>query len=340
VRARSGPVVVFDHLDRLSDSRGLFEHALLSEPRPEHGYCVDDVARGLVVVCRETNRTPRLQKLASRYLNFVVAAVDGDGNCHNRMDVEGEWRDEAGVGDWWGRALWGLGVAAAHGSTEGIRARALLTFRRAARQRSDHPRAMACAALGAAEVLGAYPSEPAARALLSDAIACIPPNAANRMWPWPEPRLHYGNGTFAEALIVAGVALHQTATLDRGLTLLSFLLALETREGHLSVTPVGGRGPDDVGPRFDQQPIEVAAIADACASAYRATLDPRWLCGVRLAWNWFLGSNDSSTKMFDAETGGGYDGLEVDGPNLNQGAESTLAMLSTAQHARDIGELR
>ena len=38
--------------------------------------------------------------------------------------------------------------------------------------------------------------------------------------------------------------------------------------------------------------------------------------------------------MFDPATGGGYDGLQADGLNLNQGAESTLAMLSTAQHAR------
>ena len=44
---------LFDHLERLTDDRGLFEHARLAVPRREHGYCVDDVARGLVVVCRE-----------------------------------------------------------------------------------------------------------------------------------------------------------------------------------------------------------------------------------------------------------------------------------------------
>jgi hypothetical protein len=44
--------------------------------------------------------------------------------------------------------------------------------------------------------------------------------------------------------------------------------------------------------------------------------------------------------MFDATTGGGYDGLEAAGHNRNQGAESTLAMLSTAQHARRLSGLR
>jgi hypothetical protein len=35
--------------------------------------------------------------------------------------------------------------------------------------------------------------------------------------------------------------------------------------------------------------------------------------------------------MFDVLTGGGYDGLTEHGLNLNQGAESTLAMISTLQ---------
>ena len=45
------------------------------------------------------------------------------------MAVDGQWRDEAAVGDWWGRALWGLGVAAASAPTPGMRARALGGFR-------------------------------------------------------------------------------------------------------------------------------------------------------------------------------------------------------------------
>jgi len=38
--------------------------------------------------------------------------------------------------------------------------------------------------------------------------------------------------------------------------------------------------------------------------------------------------------MWDPGTGGGFDGLTPQGPNLNQGTESTLALLSTLQHAR------
>lgn len=38
--------------------------------------------------------------------------------------------------------------------------------------------------------------------------------------------------------------------------------------------------------------------------------------------------------MWDPETGGGFDGLHADGVNRNQGAESTLAVISTFMQAQ------
>jgi hypothetical protein len=331
---------VFDHLAALTDDRGLFEHALYATPRPEHGYCLDDAARALVVTCREPRPSPVVLGLHDCYLEFVLAAVTSDGTCHNRMGADGRWRDEPGLGDWWGRAVWGLGVAAATSPAAGQRARALSGFRVAAQQRSPFSRSMVFAALGAGELLRARPGEPAARRLLRDAIAAIGAPTVAPGWPWPEPRLRYANAAVPEALLVAGDALADKAVIARGLRLLSFLLRVEIRDKHLSVSPVAGRGPEQSSPGFDQQPIEVAAIADACATAYRITRDPHWLTGINLAWRWFLGDNDSATPMFDPATGAGYDGLQPRGRNRNQGAESTLAMLSTVQHARHVHELR
>jgi hypothetical protein len=330
----SGAVVrpVFDHLCRMSDGRGLFEHARHGEPRPEHGYCLDDVARALVVVCREPCPNPELRLLGRRFLDFTVSALHPDGSCHNRMDNTGAWSDVPAVGDWWGRAVWGLGVAAVHAPTPAMRGRALLGFRTAARRRSPHLRAMAYAALGAGELLLARPNEVAARHLLLDAVVALGGVAADPAWPWPEPRLTYSNATLAEALLIAGDALPDRVAKTRGLYLLLFLLGVESRRGHLSVTPVGGRGPSDPRPGFDQQPIEAAALGAACAQAYESTDDTRWLDGLQMSWAWFLGDNDASTPMFDPDTGAGFDGLQRHGRNLNQGAESTLAVLSTAQH--------
>jgi hypothetical protein len=327
---------VFDHLTALTDERGLFEHALHATPRIEHGYCVDDAARGVVVTYREPDPSRTVRRLRDRYLGFVLSALCADGTCHNRMDADGRFQDQSGLGDWWGRAGWALGTAAARSDTATMRARAIGGFRILARQRSPFSRSMAFAALGAGELLSVAPDERAALELLRDAVGTVDPAGgitAGPDWPWPEARLRYANGTVAEALLVAGDQLPDQAVLARGLDLLAFLLRVETFDGRLSVTPVGGRGPGADGPGFDQQPIEVAAIADACATAYRVTADPQWLAGIRLAWGWFLGNNDSRTVMFDPSTGAGYDGLEPTGRNLNQGAESTLAMLSVAQHA-------
>jgi hypothetical protein len=328
------PWPVFDHLERLTDAQGLFEHALYDVPRPEHGYCVDDVARALVVVCRQPVPDTELQRLCQLYLDFTLSAVRDDGMCHNRMDADGQWTDEPALGDWWGRALWGLGVAAVHAPTAAMRSDALRGFHTAAARRSPHLRATVFAALGAGEVALAHPDDHAARELLREVVRRVGPPRADVAWPWPEPRLSYGNGAVVEALLLAGVALGDPVVAAHALVLLDFLLRTETFDGHLSVTPVGGRGPTDSPFVFDQQPIEVAALADACARAFTVTGDREWLDAVRSAWAWFLGDNDSATRMFDPATGGGFDGLEPDGANLNQGAESTLALLSTAQQAQ------
>jgi len=193
---------------------------------------------------------------------------------------------------------------------------------------------MAFAALGAAEVLSVDPDDMSARALVSDAADAMSGPDPLAGWPWPEQRLTYANATLPEAMIAAGTALERPVLVRHGLDLLEWLFDRETRHGHLSVTPVGGSGPDDLGPAFDQQPIEVAALADACARAQAVDRDRRWLDGVTSAADWFLGENDAGVLMWDPETGGAFDGLEFDGANLNQGTESTLALLSTMQHAR------
>jgi len=95
---------------------------------------------------------------------------------------------------------------------------------------------------------------------------------------------------------------------------------------------MGGAGRSDVTGRFDQQPIEVAAMADACIRAAVATGDRRWLDRVDRARRWFDGANDAGAAMFDPATGGGFDGLHATGPNLNQGAESTLSLIMVRQH--------
>jgi hypothetical protein len=323
---------MFDHLIRLSDDTGLFEHARGSVPLRQHGYCTDDVARGLVVVCREPDPTVEVARLADRYLAFLLHAQGLDGTFHNRLSFQRCWLDQADTGDWWGRAIWGLGTAVARATAEHLREPAFAAFERAVHNRSRWPRSMAFAGLGAAEVLSVVPDHKGARRLLADAVTTIGwPNPVPA-WPWPEARLSYANAVLAEVHLAAGTHLDDRRLVDSGLLLLGWLLEQETRDGHLSTTPVGGWTAGEPRPGFDQQPIEAAAIADACVRAHAITQDAVWADGLALAAGWFLGENDAKAELADWQTGGGSDGLHQSGRSDNQGAESTLALISTLQH--------
>jgi hypothetical protein len=326
----SVPEPLFDHLLRLSDDTGVLEHARGAVPRRREGYCTDDVARALVVISRQPSPPAALTALAERCLAFLVHAQAGDGASHNRLGYDRRWEDGAGFGDWWGRSLWGSGTAAARGRSARFRADALTHFENGAAGRSPAPRAMAFAALGAAEVLSVRSDNGPARDLLKAAGDSLS-GRGDDAWPWPEPRLSYANAHWPDALMAIGSALEDDHLVEAGLRLLDWLIDVETTGGHLSLTPVGGWEPGEVRPAFDQQAIEAAALADACARAFLLTGNIGYVAGVNRAVAWFLGDNDTQVPMYDPQTGGGYDGLERDGRNDNQGAESTIALISTLQ---------
>src|ERR1022692_2193367 len=234
------PAAPFRHLLRLTDHVGLLEHAEGIVPQHQHGYCVDDVARGLVVVSREPSPAPELVTLARRYLYFLARAQAPDGRFRNRLGYDRRWNDEPGTEDCWGRALWGLGTAAARPHTLEIRDESLTRFGQSAQVRSPWPHAMAFAALGADEVLETWPDHPGALGLLAGATAVIGEPPTNATWPWPAARLSYANAAMAEAVIVAGWRLGNDRVLQSGLRMLEWLLAGEDRHRHPPGRPGGG----------------------------------------------------------------------------------------------------
>jgi hypothetical protein len=322
----------FDHLVAMTDRIGTFEHAEHTVPRREHGYCVDDVARVLVVAAREPRPNEAVRSLAQGSLAFISDSMGTRSDIRNRRDVDGTWSSDWCTEDCWGRSLWGLGTAAAS-SQFSISGAAHTLFERSATLRSPYPRSMAFAALGAAAITQVDPTNGVALDLLRAAAEALPGAKDNPEWPWPEDRLWYANALLPDAMIATGAVLERPELVDSGLSLLGWLLKRETLNGHLSVTRAAGTGPDDVGPGFDQQPIEVSTMADACARALTVDNSPTWLEGIRMANAWFDGDNDAHVIMWDPSTGGGFDGLHADVANQNEGAESTLALVSTRQQA-------
>jgi hypothetical protein len=319
----------------MTDHQGLWEHARYTTPRTEHGYCTDDNARALIVISHSPDPSPDLIELARVYLAFLQQAQLPDGGFRNRRSSDGSWADARGSDDSQGRALWALGSVARSGPAPWMREAGLEMFDRQRGFHSSSPRANAFAVLGASEVLLAVPDHRSARHILEQCAGHLHARD-DALWPWPEERLAYDNARIPEALLAAGALLPDDGLVEDGLRLLEWLVATETRDGRFSFTPVGGWASGEHRPGFDQQPVEAAAMADACSRAWALTGDSRWKDRIERAAQWFTGANDAGVALYDPQTGGCGDGLGPDSINLNQGAESTLAALTVLQTAENV----
>lgn len=329
------PAPDLTHLRSLTHPLGVFEHAEYDRPRSDHGFCVDDNARALIVACRE-GTGPGAIELAETTLRFVLDARDPVTGLRNRRHLDGSWLDGSRSDDAEGRAVWALGVAARQAPTPSLRRTAMNAFAKIPPIDSPHLRPHATAVAGAVEVLAIAPRHAGARRLLqrgADRLAA----AAAGPGPWLEPQLTYDDARLPDGLLAAGVALRDRALRDRALELLAWLVAEQQHEGRFSFTPTGGRRPGGPKPAFDQQPLEAAAMADACLRAWLVTGESVWQHRVAGVARWLFGANDTGAVLYDVTTGSTYDGLTAHGVNRNRGAESTIAGLSVLQAARQAG---
>ena len=283
-------------------------------------------------------KDPDAHRLATVASSFLSRAHNGEGTFKLRLRVDGVWTGDVGSDDASGRAVFGLGTAAVRAPWPEVRDQARTLFDTAVSFRSTHPRALGYAVLGAVDVLDVFVDHGGARQLVADTADLLPTPADDREWRWPEPRLTYANALIPEVLLAVATTRADRGAATDALALLEWLVTEESGERGFSFVPVGGRGPGESKPAFDQQPIEAWAMADACTRAFVYTREARWADAVRRAARRFAGDNDAGVAVFDPSTGGGFDGLERDGVNRNQGAESTLALVATMAQAAGVSE--
>jgi hypothetical protein len=198
---------------------------------------------------------------------------------------------------------------------------------------------MAFAALGAAEYLRRFPFNDLALDILSATRNLVTQSASDNS-PWTDSELINVDALLAHALILSGSHLGDRKALQQGLSVLTWLIDRQTRNGYLSLVGSDDVTPSEELPFVQQKPIEVAHLVDACLDAFDITHDPGWLEPARLGGMWFYGLNDSGAWMHHPQTGGGFEDLNVNGRNPNQTAEATLAYLSSLgqlqRHREDI----
>ncbi|MBI3415152.1 MAG: glycosyltransferase family 4 protein [Verrucomicrobia bacterium] len=332
------PELKLDHLFRLSDSTGIFQHASFTVPNFAEGYCTDDNARALVLALmlkRLGQGSPRLGERAATYAAFLNHAFDRERRrFRNFMSFDRRWLEETGSEDCHGHALWALGLCVAqagHGSFQMLAAQLFEQALSAATEFTS-PRAWAYALIGIDEYLRRLSGDRRVtqiRELLTAKLMQRFNDAVTEEWQWFEDTVSYANAKLPHALILSGRCMNSPALLELGLKTLRWLVKIQTSDAG-SFRPIGSNGFYPRGKEralFDQQPIEAQATVSACIEAYQATNDAFWIAEARRAFEWFLGRNDLGLALYDATTGGCRDGLHMDRLSQNQGAESTLAFL-------------
>lgn len=333
------PLWRFDHLLRMSDSTGIFQHAIHSVPWFEHGYCVDDNARALLFTILledlEDELPPELAPLQSAAAALLQHAFSPEsGRFRNFLSFDRRWLEATGSDDCHGRALWALGATVGRTRNNGLRAWAAGLFEIALPplEALTSPRAWAFAILGLHEYLRVFNGDLLAdrwRHELAGRLKALFQKNAGPGWPWLEDIVSYDNARIPHALILHGRWAECPEMLQTGLDALRWLQTAQTgTDGFFR--PIGSNGFWKRGEEpavFDQQPLEAAASVSACIEAYNATSDPWWRTEATRAFEWYLGSNDLNLALFDASNGGCFDGLNANRANQNQGAESTLSFL-------------
>jgi hypothetical protein len=330
--------VVLDHLDRMTDSTGLIQHAIYSLPRRESGYTTDDNARALRLCVRLWNQHPddRMLGRVSCYLSFLEHARCRVQGFHNFLSYQRDWLDVNGTGDCQGQAVVALAEVLGSSLPDGYRrmARELIAtvLPALADLRSVRAQAYVILAWGHLSAQGAEGIETvedvaqsAARRLVECYHRSMRPG-----WPWFESRMTYANAVLPHALFVAARHWPEEGFLDVATTSFAFLDRETTTENVF--WPVGNSDWYPNGEEkalYDQQPVEATTMAEAALAAFDLLGDESYLATFRRAHRWFHGENSLKQPLADATSGACCDGLESTGVNWNQGAESTLSYLWT-----------
>ena len=332
------PELKLDHLFRMSDSTGIFQHASFTVPNFAEGYCTDDNARALVLALmlqKLGHGSPPLGAQAATYAAFLNHAFDRQrGRFRNFMSFERRWLEEVGSEDCQGHALWALGLCVSQAGQGSFQMLAAQLFEQALPVAAEFasPRAWAFTLIGIDEYLRRFGGDRRAnqiRESLTTRLMQSYADTAGEDWHWFEEVVSYANAKLPHALILGGRCLNSAPMRETGLKALRWLVKVQTSATG-AFRPVGSNGFFPRGHEraiFDQQPIEAQVTVSACIEAYQATGDNFWVAEARRAFEWFLGRNDLGLALYDSTTGGCRDGLHVDRLSQNQGGESTLAFL-------------
>lgn len=325
----------YNHLRRMSDSRGLLQFSRKAVPDPESGYTVDDNARALMAVLGSNEG--EMHRYALRYARFLRAAQRNNGTWCNWWLPGPGFVENLDSQDSHGRAFLACAVGAVSGKKEieticqTMMVKAMPHLKSLRFLRSQAYALIGCSHLVAHSSPGCREAFKLARHL-GEALTDQYYRNHSPGWRWYEDRITYCNAIMPHALFAFGVIHNDRRTLKAARESLLFLSDHLFARGYLNIVGNQGWWVRDLDmPLFDQQPVDVCSLVMASMQAYLTTGAREFLDMANLSYSWYEGNNVHGLSMIDPETGGCYDGLQADGVNTNQGAEAVLSLLLSRQ---------
>ena len=314
-----------DCLLNVTDKIGLIEHCRENKPDYNEGWCVDDNARGLQVALRY-----KLSKeIIDLYFDFLKKAWNGK-IFRNDLNRNLTWKEDFLIsGEHCGRALFALGEAIKNGYRKEESERLFNKIYLLIKENKDNfLRVIAETILG----LQFYNADKIE--FWAEKLVDIYNKEMDNKWKWFSSEITYDNGRLPMAMLVAYQKTEKERYFNVAIESLSFLTKLIFNKNKDCFSFPGNNGwfnKAGAKAEFGQQPIEAGSMVEVYVLAYEVTKNKKYKDLAEKAFEWFLGKNMLGIKMIDEITGGVYDGLEQNGANKNQGAESVLSYLIAAK---------
>ena len=341
------PKIKLGHLQKLTDSFGIIQFSKNTKPDIESGYTLDDNARALAFCCDylSTKNDESVFKLLEKYFDFVKYTQSDDGNFYNLVDKNKVVDKEDWSSDAFGRAIWALGVLfSSKNVPEEIRFKASKMIEKAAPifSKVESSKSIAFILIGLCEYNKTLNSQEVTNTISSLADILVKEYKENSSsgWDWFQSYLTYSNGRQSEALFKAYAETKNQDYLDVAVSTTDFLIS--TTFQNEMFCPVGHDGwyhKSGKRAHFDQQPVDACSMIDLLIDAYQATKKEKYFENAYVAFDWFLGNNETGCAVYDELSGGCHDGLGSATINLNEGAESTISYLSARlriKHAKEL----
>lgn len=319
-----------DHIFRMTDDTGMFQHAIYGVPNRSKGYTSDDNARALIMAVQlyDEYRLKEFQRLIYEYVSFLGHAQNADGTFRNFMGYNREFLEEQGSEDCLGRCLWALGYTYAHYATpKNVKKTVWKLIEEALPNclKIISPRAKAYVIIGLSYLDGeknhGYISK------LATSLADQYDLYNDSEWNWFEDSMTYCNAVLPWAMLRAARVTQENRYKQIGLESLRFLESKTFRLNYFK--PIGCKGWLQKGKepaQFDEQPVEACETTLVFLEAHEITGNQAYLDRATTCFSWYRGDNWRNISLIDDETGGCYDGIELGGLNHNQGAESVVSL--------------